>query len=101
MGQQRTALLTCMTCADTARRWRTWEDDPLQAMQREIEWESGRGYGRRKDRGFRTHDELIAIAALIDAHREEFEARIAESEQRREWVERKASLKTNRKPTYA
>ena len=99
MGQQRTALLTCMTCADTASRWGTWEDDPLQAMQREIEWEAGRGY-RRRDRGERLRDELVAIAALIEAHRDEFDALISESEQRRAWLEKKSALKTTAKSRH-
>lgn len=94
LGKQRTAMLTCMTCADTARRWGTWEDDPRLAMQREIEWERGSAYWRgRDDRGQRLKDELLAIAALISAHQDEFDATISASEQRREWLERKAALK--------
>ena len=93
LGQQRTALLTCMTCSDTARRHSTWEDDPRQAMRREIDWEAGQwGYRSRTDRGARLHDELIAIAALIDAHRAEFDAAIAEIAGRREWNERKQAM---------
>jgi hypothetical protein len=78
-------MVTCMTCLNTARRWGTWEEDPRMALHREIEWE---GYGRRgmrNDRGQRLKDELLAVAALIAAHREEFE-------QRREWLKRKAAM---------
>ena len=39
MGQQRTALLTCMTCVETATRWVEWDEDPRQALEREIQWE--------------------------------------------------------------
>jgi len=93
LGKQRTAMLTCMTCSETARRWGTWDDDPRLAIHRELEWERGSMYGRgREDRGQRTKDELIAIAALIEAHPEEFEATIRENEQRREWLERKAAM---------
>lgn len=93
LGQQRTALLTCMTCSDTARRHSTWEDDPRQAMRREIDWEAGQwGYRSRADRGERLHDELIAIAALIEEHRDEFEESLAAIAGRREWNARKQAI---------
>jgi hypothetical protein len=92
LGQQRTAMLTCMTCSDTARRWETWDNDPRQALAREIHWERGE-WRPRTDRGQRLHDELIAIAALIQNHRDEFENTIKNREQRREWLEKKAARK--------
>jgi hypothetical protein len=61
MGQQRCAMLTCMTCSDTAKRWGTWEDDPRKAMDREIAWEWGGGYRARDDRGDLLKQELVAI----------------------------------------
>lgn len=91
LGQQRTAMLTCMTCSDTAKRWKTWEDDPRQAMEREIQWEWGNGYRARDDRGERLKDELIAVAALIEAHTDEFSTIITTRVQRREWLEKKAA----------
>jgi hypothetical protein len=92
LGTQRSAMLTCMTCGDTARRWGTWEDDPRKALQREIEWET---YSRwsRDERGARLRDELLAVAELIANHREEFDAHIAHTEQRRSWNEMKAAAK--------
>lgn len=87
LGQQRSAMLTCMTCSQTASRWGTWDDDPRQSMQRELDWECG---WRRSDRGVRLRDELLAIAALIDAHREEFNSHIENTEQRRAWLDKKA-----------
>lgn len=97
LGKQRTAMLTCMTCRDTVRRWGTWDDDPRLAIGREVEWERGAAYWHsRDDRGQRLKDELIAIAALIEAHRDEFEATITANEQRRDWLEKKAALE--RKP---
>jgi hypothetical protein len=99
LGQQRMAMLTCMTCSDTARRWKAWEDDPRQAMNREIEWEYGGGYRARTDRGERLKDDLVAIAALIENHREEFETTITTNEQRREWLEKKAAHKTQKSAT--
>lgn len=92
-GQQRTAMLTCMTCSDTAKRWKAWGDDPRQALDREITWEWGGGYRARTDRGERLKDELIAIAALIEAHRDEFMAIITTNQARRDWLEKKAALK--------
>lgn len=94
MGQQRCALLTCITCSDTARRWGTWADDPRKALEREIQWEAG----WRKDRGTRLRDELEAIAALVEAHREEFDAHINQTEQRRDWLAKKAAVATKPKP---
>jgi len=92
-GKQRTAMLTCMTCSQTAERWGTWEDDPRMALQREIEWERGGFWGRaRDDRGQLLRDELLAIAVLIEAHREEFEANVTAVGQRREWLKRKAEM---------
>lgn len=88
MGQRRTAMMTCMTCSDTASRWGTWDDDPRKALEREIQWEARWG---RRDRGCRLRDELLAIAALVDAHYDEFHASIAEIEQRRVWNEKKAA----------
>jgi hypothetical protein len=89
LGQQRCAMMTCMTCADTAQRWGTWEDDPRKAVEREIQWESARHW--REDRGVRLRDELFAIADLIEAHRAEFDAHIEHVEQRRAWNEKKAA----------
>ena len=66
LGKQRTAMLTCMTCADTARRWCTWDEDPRLALHRAIEWERGSYYWRsREDRGSQLKVELFAIAALM------------------------------------
>lgn len=92
MGQQRAALLTCMTCSDTTRRWGTWEDDPRMALQREIEWEGVGRWSSRTDRGQLLRDELSAIAALIGTYRAEFDLLVAAENQRREWNERKAAF---------
>lgn len=98
LGRQRTAMLTCMTCSDTARRWQTWDTDPRQALEREIGWERGGGFRERNDRGVRLKDELICIAALIEAHREEFDAAVTMREQRREWLEKKDAKDRKPKP---
>jgi len=99
LGQQRTAMLTCMTCASTAGRHRTWDDDPREAMAREIEWE-GSGRWAHLDRGERLKDELIAIAELVAAHREEFDAAVSLREQRREWLAKKAEMDQRSRPPH-
>lgn len=71
-GQQRTAILTCMTCIQTAQRWSTWNEDPRQALDREIAWE-GSGRYNQDTRGTRLRNELRAIELLINRHREEFD----------------------------
>jgi len=52
LGKQRTAMLTCMTCSNTARRWTDWDEDPRQALEREIQWE-GSGRWAHNGRGMR------------------------------------------------
>ena len=94
-GRQRTAILTCMTCFHTAERWSTWEEDPRQAMEREIQWE-GSGNYRKAERGTRLFDELLTIAALIKSHPDEFQRLLTVTLQRREWNERKT--KEGKKP---
>lgn len=88
MGKQRAAMITCMTCANTAERWGEWSNDPRKALGREIEWESG---WSRRNNGSLLLDELLAIESLIETHRGEFDAKIAETRARREWLAQKAA----------
>lgn len=99
LGDQRSAMFTCMTCSQTAGRYPTWIDDPRRAIEREVVWECGSGYlGRNSDRrGQLLRDELMAIAALIEAHPDEFQSLIADMVQRREWLEKKAVLESGRR----
>ena len=94
LGSQRCALLTCMTCSQTARNWEPWEVDPRKALGREIQWETA---WHREDRGNILRDELLAIAELIAAHSEEFAELVSAGQQRREWLAKKAAL-AKRKP---
>ena len=90
LGQQRCAMMTCMTCAQTAERHPTWDEDPRLALQREIQWEAP-GWRYNQDRnGTRLRDELFAIASIVAEHRVAFDALVAESERRREWLAKKA-----------
>ena len=82
-GIKRTAMLTCMTCSDAAKRWGTWSDDPRQAVGREITWE----VLRIPSRGTALLDDLKAIAALIDDHPDEFRELL----ERVQWVNKKDS----------
>jgi hypothetical protein len=91
-GRSRTAMLTCMTCSDTAARHGTWDDDPRNAIDREILWEGARWLGHaNENRGVRLKNELLAIASLVEKYREEFDAMVTAIEQRRAWNEMKAT----------
>lgn len=86
-GRTRTAMVTCMTCSETAQRWGTWEQDPRTAIEREIQWETRFS---RNERGVRLRDELEALAQLAQAHREQFERLVEDIGQRRDWLKKKA-----------
>lgn len=70
-GQQRTAMRTCMTCFETARRHPIWAEDPVQAIAREVHTFKSRAAFKR---------ELLALAALVERHRDEF-AELLEDQQ--------------------
>lgn len=67
-GRQRAAFTTCMTCLHTGDRWPEWQDDPVKALGRYF-------YMFRGDE--QLADELRALAALVEAHRDEFDAYMA------------------------
>lgn len=76
MGAQRASLWLCMTCVQTADRWPTWDTDPAGCLGREVE--SGRY--RRRDGGEQAatlRTELVAIARLIELHRDDFDDLVA------------------------
>lgn len=70
-GQQRTRFTVCRTCATTAANYRPWEEDPVSVIRREAErcgW-----FARDDDEGRDLFiRELRALAALAEAHPEEF-----------------------------
>lgn len=79
-GAQRTAFTVCMTCWSTASAHReTWESDPIAVLYRETQRTGGALVSPRSDRPERVRltAELRAIAALIEAHRDEFDQYIA------------------------
>jgi len=93
-GEQRSALLTCMTCMSTAKRWPTWQDDPRLAISREVEWEGAHWSSFMREtserRGHLLRDELFAVESLIAAHPDEFRDLLASIDARRQWLDRKA-----------
>lgn len=90
LGRQRVAMLTCMTCLGTSDRHKPWGEDPRLAFRREIDWEISQ-WGGDNGRGNRSKHELLAIARLIEAHRDEFDRFVAESVGREEWLAKKAA----------
>ncbi|MDO3312384.1 Uncharacterised protein [Mycobacteroides abscessus subsp. abscessus] len=77
-GQQRTAFTVCMTCWNTASSHRyNWNSDPIATIAREA-GRCGGSYGHASPSPERSQlvAELRAIAALIEAHRDEFDGYI-------------------------
>ena len=79
VGKQRAAFTVCMTCVDRIRyRQVTWEQSPAGVLWRELERCGGKMAHYededRSDKLARINGELRAIAALIEAHPEEFQS---------------------------
>lgn len=84
-GKQRGALFLCMTCMSTAGRhgyspdWSSptepqdWRKDPVAVMHRYLE----RARWNRGELALEVKAELHALGALVEAHREEFDAYLA------------------------
>lgn len=69
LGKQRTAFTVCMTCYSTGWNYQNWEQDPIDVMRRHCV-----RYGRDSVAdNAKLRDELRAVAALIEAHRDEFD----------------------------
>ncbi|MBF6302284.1 hypothetical protein IU459_32795 [Nocardia amamiensis] len=76
IGQQRTAFTVCMTCAGRVEYSSTWERYPIAVLERELQRAGIHPPGlsrSTKPEAARMTAELRAIAALIEAHREEFD----------------------------
>lgn len=94
LGKTRLAMITCITCWETAERWADWSDRPSAVIGREVDpW---RSRYNRKERELIDH-ELEAVAALIEAHPEEFygyldglaqTTSLAEKQARKRWTAR-------------
>lgn len=69
LGHKRAMFSMCMTCLDAVSRWKTWQEDPVDAIRRE----SADLWNKDQPRADQLRKELRAIAALIEAHRDEFD----------------------------
>ena len=72
LGVQRASFLTCQTCTSAAGHgWPTWAENPVGLMSRETQvW---RCWGGPRPAEALLDAELRAIAALVEAHRDEFD----------------------------
>ena len=73
-GQERTRFTVCRTCANTARNYVPWSEDPVSSIKREAErcgWFRGAPADPVRDLFSR---ELRALAALAAEHEDEFRA---------------------------
>jgi hypothetical protein len=73
-GKQRSAMTTCMTCWQTAIRHYDWAHSPSSVLAREVNKAT---YWRAGEEEPLIDRELRAVAALIDAHRGEFDDYLA------------------------
>lgn len=73
-GQKRAALTTCMTCWDRCRYRPVLDDRLVDVVAREID---RCRRARDRDQIARLSRELTAIAALIEAHRDEFDTAVS------------------------
>jgi hypothetical protein len=69
-GKQRSAMTTCMTCWHTAIRHHDWAHSPSSVLAREVNKAT---YWRDGEDEPLIDRELRAVAALIEAHRGEFD----------------------------
>jgi hypothetical protein len=72
LGSKRASYSTCMICMDTAGRHQSWDENPAASMLREAARYRWHRAGQ-PDADMSFHDELIALAALVAAHGEEFD----------------------------
>lgn len=85
LGQQRMAMVTCMNCYNTAMRWqghRLRRDDTgvgvvEPGVMDAIERTFGRVWGMKAEERDLLTREFTAIAMLVEAHREEFDAAVS------------------------
>jgi hypothetical protein len=72
-GKQRSAMTTCMTCWNTAARHPSWDENPVRSLVREASQYQWYPFMDMPERSVTFRDELLAIAALIEAHADEFD----------------------------
>lgn len=92
-GKMRAGLSTCMTCATTAPRWADWPTAPSEVMRRHVpQWHGAQGTEATR----RLDAELRAIAALIEAHRDEFDGYLAGLAETSSLADRRAQRRARR-----
>jgi len=94
LGQQRFAMFHCMTCWNTARYNHGWDRSPSHVMAREVQ-RGGRFTMNEVNQ--RMDAELRAIAALIEAHREEFDGFLAGLEETTDLTRVRAAKRAKRR----
>jgi len=73
LGAQRFSLFVCQTCRSASNMNAAWEENPAKCLQRYLGHAAY--YLEEPTPAARViHDELRAIAVLIDRHRDEFDA---------------------------
>ena len=72
-GVQRLSFSVCMTCWGTFERHSSWEDDPASCMVRHAMGQTLKWGGRTPEK-IAFANELRALAALAERHRDEFDA---------------------------
>jgi hypothetical protein len=75
-GQQRTAMVTCMTCLNTVQRWYRHGEGLTARVGREIDRVGGK-WGLALTDGGQLDNEFKALQLLIEAHRAEFDETVA------------------------
>ncbi|OYN76837.1 hypothetical protein [Mycolicibacterium sphagni] len=103
-GKQRTAFTVCMTCWQTAsdRSRESWETNPTALLSRQMRRGAGGiVYFDYRDPARTPHVDLMsaelhAIAALIEAHREEFDQRVAAASEAALFAHRRAQKERRR-----
>jgi hypothetical protein len=76
-GKQRSAMTTCMTCWNTASSHPSWDENPVSSLVREARQYEWYPFMEMPEKSVTFRDELLAIAALIEAHSDEFDELLA------------------------
>lgn len=114
LGQKRAAYTTCITCWETASRHRSDQPESIRVVLREVEalqWRGTYALGdlshlsaarrekqlRDRERHQRLVAELEAIAALVSAHRAEFDGYLAGRDEAVSLAEHRATRREPRR----
>lgn len=69
LGQKRAAYSTCITCWEAAKDHRGWDVDPASVIARDVRYRNRWGYEDDDP----MNREFRALAALVEAHLEEWD----------------------------